>query len=561
MPIIKEVEFHDNSYNSSTKIFPYLNVSEASHLRFSVQCSQAYDLILDWSWDSNFVSFQTDTYSALGGVILYQPTDIKSRYVQVSISLNSIPSVVHLSGFYNTTDTNDSNVVDIANQPISTTFTNTSIDISNQPISTTFTNSSVAVNNFTKSAFGEHLYVSPRPLVQYLFDVGTSGDLQAGTWKVPYTDLKSYGSDVLSVSISNGILKLTGANWFANRRGAIYGSPWTYRPGQGISCTFTGYVFQDTRNILGDYSWDSYLGMGNWDTGTNSIQDGYFVGRVQDASLPGAQDNATFCIIYYNNSVRTFVPRSQWNGDRGDGTGSLPLMDFSKMQVYKILYQYLGFGIVRFYIEHPSTGEFVLLHSINRVNQFESPSNLKDPSLSFLIYRDTTIGLANPTGSADAIGCSSFNMSLEGDIVQSNDRICIEGSKSILAGIETVILNIRNDPTFYGTQNRRRLHFDYFSIAVDSTKSVVVRIYRNCTLSGPSWTTPNSNLFPISYDSVGTVSAYGLYLVGFSLAKVDNIHELLDQLHMYLSNSDIYTITAKSTANSDVYVNGSFHIA
>ncbi len=638
MPIIKEVEFHDNSYNSSTKIFPYLNVSEASHLRFSVQCSQSYDLILDWSWDSNFVSFQTDTYSALGGVILYQPTDIKSRYVQVSISLNSIPSVVHLSGFYNTTDNNDSGVVSIANQPISTTFTNSSINasitntpsvnianspsvsITGQPISTTFTNSSInasitntpsvnianspsvsitgqpisttisgtpsinianlpiattisnsslttKISNQPLSMFGEMSTSEIQPLSQYTFNLGEASTNMLTNALYPNSylrDLQSWSTGFVStvgaiLTRANGVCHFGGGGQ-PNDRAILYSnSTRSYSAGQGIVSRYTAYFKQAVKNIAGDYPSMMMVGTGNINRSTYRPRNLYAFG-YGDSSLVGGQNQNNFGIVYYNEGSKTFYARTAWNIDKADGSGTLPNIDFSKMNVFDIRFQYLGFGYVQFSIENPSTGLMVPVHYINRVNSVTSPSNLSYPSVNFIAFYEQEAPAINQT-LGDEVGFASYGIFKEGYASIPYVREARSASKNTVSA-EANILTLWNTPTLISSQeNYSRLVIDHLSAAVDGTKSAIIRIYRNATLTGTSYSLQSTPL-PVRTDTSGTFTGYsnGLLLLIFPLAKVDQLHQDLESADIVMNAGDTITITASSTASTDVIVSVSMHL-
>ena len=76
-----------------------------------------------------------------------------------------------------------------------------------------------------------------------------------------------------------------------------------------------------------------------------------------------------------------WIYQSDWNVDKLDGTGASGMtLDPTKLNVYQIRYKWLGSGCIGFYIESNITGEFVLVHIIQRANQFQEVS-IQNPSL------------------------------------------------------------------------------------------------------------------------------------------------------------------------------------
>jgi hypothetical protein len=191
------------------------------------------------------------------------------------------------------------------------------------------------------------------------------------------------------------------------------------------------------------------------------------------------------------------------------------------------------------------------------VNSVTAPSNLSNPSMGLLAYMEVEAGV-QPLGLNDEIGISSFVYSLQGAELRAQERIGIDATKSTVSA-EAVIVNIRCDTTFYSTTNQYPIDLDFMSASTDGTKSVQFRIYKNCTLTAPSWTTPYQYIVPVSYDTAGTKSS-GTYLGGFSAAKVSNVQITLTAFHIHLNPGDTLTITAQSTANTDVDVSCSVKI-
>jgi hypothetical protein len=77
------------------------------------------------------------------------------------------------------------------------------------------------------------------------------------------------------------------------------------------------------------------------------------------------------------------IPQSTWNQDKADGTGQLPNVDWSKGNVFQISYQWLGFGLISFFVEDQVTGTFVKVHDLQYAGTATVPS-LENPNLPLI---------------------------------------------------------------------------------------------------------------------------------------------------------------------------------
>lgn len=130
--------------------------------------------------------------------------------------------------------------------------------------------------------------------------------------------------------------------------------------------------------------------------GVGNTTDGYFFGY----------NGTSFGIIYLSSAVGelvyTFIPQTSWNGDTMTGgydghskmTGvpdshSKMNLDYTKGNVYQIVYPTIGFGNVYFYIMSQITGKFILVHTLRYINNYECQL-VRSPFMSFMSYVDNT---------------------------------------------------------------------------------------------------------------------------------------------------------------------------
>ena len=100
-----------------------------------------------------------------------------------------------------------------------------------------------------------------------------------------------------------------------------------------------------------------------------------------DTDTTGVTASAFSDILSGASSTDTWVAQTAWNIDKMDGTGpSGQTLDVTKGNVYKIQYQWLGFGHIVFSIENSSNGILQEVHRIRYAN-LNTVSTINNPSL------------------------------------------------------------------------------------------------------------------------------------------------------------------------------------
>lgn len=409
-----------------------------------------------------------------------------------------------------------------------------------------------SIDETSTTAFGEELTAGIKPEVQYIFTKGTTGTYTTAI--LPYSDIKYYSSKALNnYTIGSGVVRFGNGCTSVGDKMMLYGGTYRYRPGQGINSKFTAYFTQGPKSNP-QHPTTEYVGIGNIN-GT-SVLNGYFFGYGDPSA-----GVTSFGIIYINNSVRTFYPSTSWNVDKCDGTNVMPLIDFSKTNIYKITFQYLGFGIVRFYIENPLTGDLTLVHTIQRVNTVNYPSNMSDPTVGFVMFIEVESGVIENGGTSE-VGSCCFNLSIEGDSTPSNDTIGSSINDTGITSTESAIITYSCPPVFYGSTNYYPIDINHLSIATDGTKNIVVNAYLNSTFSvSPVFGDIGANLIPISSYVGGTITSFGTLLFSTTLAKADTL--TIKPLGLLIQPRSYITFTAKvvnGSSTSTVTLATSFSI-
>ena len=163
-----------------------------------------------------------------------------------------------------------------------------------------------------------------------------------------------------------------------------------------------------------------------------------------------------------------WIYQSDWNVDKLDGTGASGMtLDPTKLNVYQIRYKWLGSGSIAFYIESELTGEFILVHIIQRANQFQEVS-IQNPSLKcgYVAYNT-----ANPGDTGVIVKGASMMMGIEGQIkFNSYSRSCFYNA-TIPNGVSIHIMSIQNRITYNNKINTKELILRGISLGLGEPNS------------------------------------------------------------------------------------------
>jgi hypothetical protein len=264
---------------------------------------------------------------------------------------------------------------------------------------------------------------------------------------------------------------------------------------------------------------------GIWD-GDNGFYIGYEgIDFVLGRSRDGVDDEtiinpSTIQLINQDGSTSAFNPQ---NGN-----------------VYRITYEYLGYGPVDYEIQNPNKS-WTLLSRI----EYPNSSKLTHITNSYLPIRAIIENFGNTTdlvGFSGSVSAGSIMNPANQDIsarLQSHNA----GTSSVGGGI-TEIITFRNKAIFNGVDNRIKMRVILLSIATDLSKNATIELLKNATFTNvPTWADKDTNnsIMEISTDATINI-ATGTDLIDFSMAKVDSIFEKVDYLKLDLRPNDCFTV-------------------
>ena len=378
----------------------------------------------------------------------------------------------------------------------------------------------VNIGSINQTAFGEVKVAQPEPRLQETFNFSVNPRI----W-----DIVEVGTGTISQSEAMAVVS-TGSTSSGTASMETKKSV-RYRSGQGILARFTALFTEGIADTT------QYIGIGD-------DEDGFFFGY----------DGASFGILHRNDAtgsiVDTWIPQASWNSDLGDGTQALPVMDWTKGNVFEVQFQYLGFGTIKFFVEDSATGDFVLVHTTAYANANTHPS-LGDPVLPIRMFADTG------SNNVDMVLKSgSTSIFVEGKVVITGLHNSVDHQKSI-GSTETNVLTLRNRTTYISKTNHHAIFPDFVSIStIGGSKPVLIKLKTNTTLGGsPSYTDVDTLTSIAEFDTAGTTITNGNTVMTVVLSKEDSQIFDIERVATFIEPGDTLTVSASTTSGTvDVLV-------
>lgn len=370
------------------------------------------------------------------------------------------------------------------------------------------------------SIFQETLYVQPKPIVQLEF-----------TYSVDVNKLILSFSGSGTVTQEDGMAKIKTGTTQNSIAVLVSKDRLTYKPGQGLESFFSA-IFQ-----AGVVNGIQIIGIGN-------LENGFFFGY----------NGVSFGILYRNNSVDTWIDQDNWNIDTMNGSGSSgiilnPLMG----NIYRIQYHWLGFGVVKFYIQDPNNGEWILVHSLKLLNNQVSPMITNGSSQLF-----ASVYTSNGATSDITLKTASMAGMIQGKTtITTNSRFGYDAStttgffRSASSALNLFTLGNRLEYPTGGLINQTMIYPDTLSLYNNSGQTVYFYLYRNVsnlfTYTNIDTTTSVAEVY-LSTTSSGDLITGGT-LLDFFIVPNNSEGLIIDlsSLQIQLAPGETLTIAAAKT--------------
>ena len=375
------------------------------------------------------------------------------------------------------------------------------------------------------SAFGEQVVVELSPQWQQSFEYTVDNtDLNENTVSNSGTVTQATAMAVVSTGTTTGSEAALRSTHHAR-----------YKAGFGGMARFSARF---TTPVAGTFQ---YAGLSDEHGAVAEFKNGYALGfNGTDATISRFQNDVLFETV-----------QSDWD-DPLDGTGTSRItMDFTKLNVFYIQFQYLGAGAMYFWTEHPDTGVPFRFHTIKYANLFTTPSTY-NPNYHMTFYADN-----QATTSDMIVYTASYGYFIEGptELVEFHQPQFTTGTKQKLTVTsEVAIVTVRNKATYASKTNYIDIVLERFggSIEASSPNNLgTIRVVKNATLGGsPSYADINATNSVCEFDVAGTTVTGGSELISFELAgKNDKASELVTPFKFVIHPGESVTLAGLS-ANS-----------
>jgi hypothetical protein len=219
-------------------------------------------------------------------------------------------------------------------------------------------------------------------------------------------------------------------------------------------------------------------------------------------SVSGQGVTGTFSRIQTGvSSIDEWTYVYDWIYDRMDGMNALPVLDFTKGNIFEIDMQWLGFGNIAFKIESPISGRFITVHIIRYPNKYSSPSlHVPNQPLMLEAYNGTTTNYVSVSTS-----CMTSH-TLGNHNIYNTTRFGTSEIKKKYASKEKRynILTLKNPPTFMSTTNVTSQLGLSIASSWKANSAAIFHVIVNANLEIP---------YNVEIDSAGTDYAVGIYNV------------------------------------------------
>lgn len=251
--------------------------------------------------------------------------------------------------------------------------------------------------------------------------------------------------------------------------------------------------------------------------------------------------------------------QANWNKDSMNGSDdrnnpSGIELDPTKLNVFKVQYQYLGAGDIEYYMEHPETGEYNVVHLIAYANKNTVPS-FGNPTLPLCAYAKNTTNATSII--VECASWAAFNQGIQNELAGAIPGSATVSKSAYTGTTEVPILTIRNKPVYQIKQNKVRIKFTSAFVDTDGSKAAIFRFYINSILNdNASFTDIGANTHVSEYDTACDDYTAGTLVETVQIAKIG--HDTIDDLAKKIPKigpGEILTATVQYPSNPTADLN------
>lgn len=222
-----------------------------------------------------------------------------------------------------------------------------------------------------------------------------------------------------------------------------------------------------------------------------------------------------------------FIPQANWNLDTMDGTASTSnpsgqYIDYTKLNVYQIQYQYLGGGAITFYAENQNSGELIGIHRIKYAGREYSPS-ISNPTMPFVISA-RNVGVAGGVTIKSA-SIAAFNQGIYRDLGQQRAYSVTKTIGTSFVPILT-LNNSRESINQVNAVNQREIAPISLNISNTGTKGMEIIVVEQARLGTDryySYVSTNTSPARVDYTATSYTNGIARLYRGIPAGQADEI--------------------------------------
>lgn len=235
-----------------------------------------------------------------------------------------------------------------------------------------------------------------------------------------------------------------------------------------------------------------------------------------------------------------------------NGGNDLSWLNVTAFNIYQISYGYLGISSISYYVLSPTTGKWVLMHTLSFAGEqntpiFRSP-NMRIGWIAYSVASGVNYDVYGGSASISRVAAIRAPLAESWSVGTS--------ITSVASNVEKYGLSIRSRRIINNTINQAVLFLRLVSGGSQSTKGSIIKVYKYCTLTGtPNWVYQNFVNSEVEYDLSATGCTNGQLLFTLYVGATGSANTNVEGLSISLNPTEMLTVTAitVSGAAADAY--------
>lgn len=248
-----------------------------------------------------------------------------------------------------------------------------------------------------------------------------------------------------------------------------------------------------------------------------------------------------------------FIPQSEWNIDKCDGTGYSKFdINFQAMNIFRLNWGFLGIAPILLQWYGGFDKGWITAHAYDIVN-ISDDTHIDMPYLPIRMTNTNTTNITNVKIQSASVyaGTVDGSEAFDSSSREFSRTLSLVG---ITAGVDKPILTFHNKENYQSVANKIDAQLLRVGLATDGTKTVTITLYKlDLTPTGGDWVdidTLNSALETSINTTVNLAGAE--VLMAWALGKTDSVNDDVDNLNLLLHPNEYACFTYTSTGSSDV---------